>query len=71
MGCRTTFDVAFTFEERVMEQLVEGILFTSCMLLLCPFMYSAACASSVVQRCAVGRAPMVVLEIVQLLCRHE
>ena len=25
-GCRTTFDVAFTFEERVMEQLVEGIL---------------------------------------------
>lgn len=26
VGCRTTFDVAFTFEERVMEQLVEGIL---------------------------------------------
>lgn len=25
MGCRTIFDVAFTFEERVMEQLVEGI----------------------------------------------
>ena len=27
--CRSEFDVALTFEERVMEQLVEGALLTS------------------------------------------
>ena len=33
--CRTPFDVAFTFEERVMEQLVEG----ACCLLFSSFMH--------------------------------
>ena len=33
LACRTLFNVAFTFEERVMEQLVEGVHCSACSVL--------------------------------------